>query len=112
MTNQTKNIQNIKPGDFIRIGHAGCGEEHGRLAVVLDREFGELNAGRGFWARLLEGAWRDKEFGYNFHTDFEVLARAAEPVVELDAYRPGDEFPNVGYVRRMTGQDRVENRAA
>lgn len=28
-----------------------------------------------------------------------------DPQAHLSAYRPGDEFPNVGYVRRMKGGD-------
>lgn len=107
MTNQTAK-NNVKPGDIIRIGCSGMQTEWGAIARVTNRP---AQPGADFFAEHLHGDHEGRALGYNFASDFEVLAVAA-PAPELDAHRPGDEFPNVGYVRRMTGQDRVETKAA
>lgn len=110
MTNQTADF---KTGDIVRINEQAATNLIGVLGTITDTNLSEES--HDFDGALIhELAFCD---GSGSETtvalwDFKLDLIARPEVPALDAYREGDEFPNVGYVRRLTGQDRVEKRAA
>lgn len=94
------NINDLRPGDIVRINHMATGRSlHGALASVV-RVVTDTGVAK---VEYHDGERQRSVHLWPFKLDF--VARP-EPVAP-EKYQEGDAFPNVGYVRRLLGVERV-----